>query len=74
MKQKMETEDDTFRKLKQIPYNNMRRMLIDNPMPAQERTRLLAENGWTLLEYQEANYKYWAKVHGGNNPRSETTK
>ena len=55
------TEDDTFRKLKQTPYDELVRLSKDNltahwaikTVEGRNKTHdeFLAEHGWTYLEY-----------------------
>ena len=58
----MNTEDDTFRKLKQIPFLELRAII--NNMDISEFysqgavDAVLAEHNWTWKEYRMAMYEY----------------
>ncbi len=49
-------EDDTFRKLKQTPFNEMRDIILHGFLLREE---LLVQHGWTLEEYNHARTKYF---------------
>ena len=61
------TEDDTFRKLKRIPYRDMAKLMIDfhwnsGLFPNQASLKKLMEsNGWTEKEYEDE----YNRLNGG---------
>ena len=52
------SENDTFRKLRQTPFNEMREIMLLQGLTFNADT--LVEHGWTLQEYNQARTKYFA--------------
>jgi len=55
------TEQDTFDRLRRIPYEEMRKLVNNFYIPLDFTLRrnlnLFKDNGWTLEDYNEAVYK-----------------
>ena len=51
------SEADTFRKLKQTPFNEIRRIMMLQGLTL--NVDVLAQHGWTLKEYNEARTEYF---------------
>lgn len=45
------TEDDTFNRLRQRPFNEVTAYLRNNPLPIPSLQQYLKDSGWTLEDY-----------------------
>lgn len=59
------TEDDTFNRLRRIPFREMFRIWAASPMTASTEgfRELFKEHGWVWEDYLELHYKEFGTVH-----------
>ena len=69
-------EDDTFRRLKRIPYEEMRRQIVqisvqqfvEGPGSRKRKIDALEAGGWTLEEYRDERVKDAQRRSGQKDP------
>ncbi len=65
----MSTEEDTFRKLRQTPFSELRRLLGEFANVGSLFTNTLEKHGWTPGEYESEARRRRSNMTGSTGPR-----